>query len=242
VADDKDKMWIFGYGSLVWKADFPYDSKIVGYIKGYERKFWQASIDHRGVPGKPGRVVTLVPSNDQEAKVWGTAYKIHANNVSTVLEQLDLREVMGYEKVPIDFHPVPDHALNSFESHHKLCFNGDHTTEIITQDVCQESQCSSEGDDNDNVLTNTSAPFAVTMYYGNPTNDHFVGPAPLEEMARQILESEGLSGRNIEYLYNLADAMRNICEEALDLHLRELESKVRDLESLSCDSDSPHDR
>ncbi len=44
----KSSLWIFGYGSLVWKPDFKYKRSKVGYIQGYKRRFWHGDNFHRG--------------------------------------------------------------------------------------------------------------------------------------------------------------------------------------------------
>jgi cation transport regulator ChaC len=86
--------WLFGYGSLVWRPDFPFLNARDGYVVGWTRRFWQGSHDHRGVPGAPGRVVTLV--REPEAICWGRAYEIEASVWEQVARGLDHREKDGY--------------------------------------------------------------------------------------------------------------------------------------------------
>ena len=55
-------LWIFGYGSLVWRPEerwSDYDAKPCA-VRGWRRYFAQLSTDHRGVPGAPGLVCTLL--------------------------------------------------------------------------------------------------------------------------------------------------------------------------------------
>ena len=90
-----EQTWIFGYGSLIYKVDFPYLEKEPANIVGWERRFWQGSHDHRGTPSSPGRVVTLIPSPGAICR--GMAFLIDHQ----VFEHLDHREKNGYERFPI---------------------------------------------------------------------------------------------------------------------------------------------
>ncbi|EEC77366.1 hypothetical protein OsI_16082 [Oryza sativa Indica Group] len=57
------------------------------------------------------------------------------------------------------------------------------------------------------------------------SNQNYLGPAPLEEMAKQIYLAEGPSGPNKEYLFKLEDALNKI--GVVDPHVQDLANAVR---------------
>jgi len=102
--DGHHSVWVFGYGSLIYKVDFPYLQRRAASITGWSRRFWQGSHDHRGTPAAPGRVVTLIP--DAGAICHGMAYLVSPE----VFTHLDYREKNGYLRrvVEIEFEDGSD--------------------------------------------------------------------------------------------------------------------------------------
>ena len=103
-----DPLWIFAYGSLIFRPGIPFVERRVALLRGYARRFWQGSVDHRGVPGAPGRVVTLV--EEPTADCWGVAYRVASEFAPEVLLELDRREQGGYERALVDLHWHPREA------------------------------------------------------------------------------------------------------------------------------------
>jgi cation transport protein ChaC len=89
--------WLFGYGSLVWRPAMPVVERRTVFVRGFIRRFWQGSPDHRGTPQLPGRVVTLLSAPRHEI-CWGVAYRLPVPALDDLLRQLDVREVAGYER------------------------------------------------------------------------------------------------------------------------------------------------
>ena len=89
-------VWLFGYGSLMWRPDIEYQAREPARLPGWERRFWQGSHDHRGVPHSPGRVVTLVES--AKGHCDGIAYLVDQDTAADTFEKLDYREKNGYER------------------------------------------------------------------------------------------------------------------------------------------------
>jgi cation transport protein ChaC len=83
-------LWVFGYGSLIWKPDFDFEAREPARVHGYHRRLCLRSVLYRGTQEHPGIVFGL----DRGGSCLGMAYRIGAAQAQAVFRQLWEREMM----------------------------------------------------------------------------------------------------------------------------------------------------
>ena len=106
-----------------------------------------------------------------------------------------------------------DHRERGGYTTHKVLFHPKHLQQKQQQYRQHDSKAST---------------FTVLAYIATEVNPNYLGPAPIDDLAKQVVGSRGPSGCNTEYILNLAQAMRQIAPGVKDDHLFNLEGKVRE--------------
>ncbi len=83
-----EDLWVFGYGSLMWRPDFPYLERLPARLIGLHRALCVYSFVHRGTPEKPGLVLGL----DRGGACRGIAYRVAAEDRDGTVAYLRARE------------------------------------------------------------------------------------------------------------------------------------------------------
>ncbi|MBR0874248.1 gamma-glutamylcyclotransferase [Bradyrhizobium tropiciagri] len=81
-------LWVFGYGSLMWKPGFEFLEQVPARLIGEHRALCVYSFDHRGTPEKPGLVLGL----DRGGACRGIAFRVAAQLRDDTIAYLRARE------------------------------------------------------------------------------------------------------------------------------------------------------
>lgn len=81
-------LWIFGYGSLMWRPGFEFAESVPARMTGVHRSLCVYSFVHRGTPERPGLVLGL----DRGGACRGLAFRVPPDKRDTAVTYLRARE------------------------------------------------------------------------------------------------------------------------------------------------------
>ncbi|CAN5250526.1 gamma-glutamylcyclotransferase [soil metagenome] len=94
--DGESDLWVFAYGSLIWKPEIDSAETRHARIYGYHRSLCLWSTVNRGTPAKPGLVLAL----DTGGSCEGLAFRVEATRVRSEFRRLWRREMMRGSYLP----------------------------------------------------------------------------------------------------------------------------------------------
>ncbi|ORY83169.1 ChaC-like protein [Protomyces lactucae-debilis] len=201
-------MRVFGYGSLIYKPPPHVAHATPGYITTHIRRFWQASEDHRGTPERPGRVVTLL--SRAEFAAYGKAEEERFITKKQLQDDSD----DGIKTWGMVYTIIPE-RIDEVRAYLGIREINGYTLDQV------------------DVFTPEEGCIQAEVFIGTTENPQFTVQTDLDSLAQHILDSQGPSGPNREYLYLLEAALRTLALGSGDLYIEDLTKRVRHLEEVS---------
>ena len=172
-----DELWVFGYGSLMWRPGFPFAERQPATLPGRRRAFCIYSVHHRGTYERPGLVLGLAPGGS----VRGMGYRIRPDDWAGVYGYLMERE-----------QPTETYV----EARRNIRLADGRRVEAL-------------------------------VFLSDVRHPQWAGALSLERQAELIAGATGLSGRNVDYLRDLVEHLKEmgVCDLWMETLLGMVEAR-----------------
>jgi len=127
-APRRDRVWLFGYGSLMWNPAFHFAERRTALVHGYHRQFCLWARAGRGSPERPGLMLSL----ESGGSCTGVAYRLAQGTEASELDVLWRREMVTGAYRPVwttaltPAGPEPAIAFSANRGHERYAPGLDH--------------------------------------------------------------------------------------------------------------------
>lgn len=173
-------LWVFAYGSLMWRPGFPHVEAVRARLTGYRRALCVYSVHWRGTPRRPGLVLGL----DRSGECEGIAYRVDQGDRDQVIRYLRGRELVYgvYREALLPVHLATGAGPPA----------GGRTGEAVAAGAT------------------IPAEVMAIAYVAERSHPSYAGVLPLGEMADIVRRASGRGGTNLEYVSSTLERLAGL--------------------------------
>ena len=166
-----ERVWVFGFGSLIWNPAFHFVERRTALVHGFHRQFCLFAKAGRGSPQSPGLMLAL----ERGGSCHGVAYRIAADQVEAELDVVWRREMLtgAYRAVW-----VTAHTPKGIE--HAIAFAANHAHERYVRGL--------DNDETARLLATGSGPLGACCDYLFDTVSHLVDLGIRDKRLEKLVE------------------------------------------------------